>query len=246
MESRIALLPRYIKTFGLFKGVRTFLSIEILKRTNVSIPGLAYPVHLREHTSDVKVFHEVFLFQSYLLDIDAPATILDGGANIGLGSLYFASLYHNALIIAVEPDEGKFSMLKKNTANYPNIRVVKTALWPTSSFLKIQDAKSSEWAFQVVETNANDSGVFSGTSIAQIMSEFGLSKLDLLKLDIEGSEYDLFKSGYETWIDKVQHIVVEVHDWARPGASRSVFGTIARYPFVTSVLNGMLMFTRTA
>lgn len=243
MESRLGLLPRYVKTFGL-PGFWTFVCVELARCHKIKVRGISFPVYLRRNSSDVKVFREVFLFRSYAIKIEPPKTLLDGGANIGLASVFFANLYPHALIIAVEPDEENFRALKRNTALYPNIRPEKTALWPTSTFLRIQNTNDSGWAFQVAETSPEDSGAFKASSIPQVMEDFGISHIDLLKLDVEGAEYELFHSHYEQWLEHVNHIVIEFHDWAKPESSRSVYRTIAQYPFTTTVLNGMLLFSR--
>jgi hypothetical protein len=53
------------------------------------------------------------------------------------------------------------------------------------------------------------------------MREHGVDYIDILKVDIEGSEKEVFESC-ETWIDRVGVLIVELHDRWKSGCSRSV------------------------
>jgi hypothetical protein len=57
-------------------------------------------------------------------------------------------------------------------------------------------------------------------SIPAIMKKHQLEQIDLLKIDIETSEKQLFKEGYEEWLPKVKMIIIELHDWLEKDCSR--------------------------
>ena len=61
------------------------------------------------------------------------------------------------------------------------------------------------------------------------MAEFGLDHVDLLKLDVEGAEIELF-SDCSGWIDSVDAIVTELHDWFRPGCTRAFYAAVTDFP----------------
>jgi tRNA1(Val) A37 N6-methylase TrmN6 len=68
---------------------------------------------MRKNPYDYATFEEVLLREDYNIDFGfEPRTIIDGGANIGLTS-FFANKYPQADIVAVEPEEGNFEMLRK-------------------------------------------------------------------------------------------------------------------------------------
>ena len=105
-------------------------------RIKVRAPGFRKTVVLRRGTSDIKTFERVFLANAYNLRgltrwneilalyarIEKPL-ILDLGANIGLMTLYFAKNWSKAHIIAVEPDERNFRLLKANIEGIANIKL---------------------------------------------------------------------------------------------------------------------------
>ena len=61
------------------------------------------------------------------------------------------------------------------------------------------------------------------------MSEYDLKWVDLLKVDIEGAEKEVFGSPDE-WIGSVGAIAIELHDRFKPGCSRSFFAAVTAFP----------------
>src|SRR5579863_2728165 len=73
----------------------------------VTLPFLRHPVRLRPGTSDVEVLWDVFARDTYRIPFRTPrgpSVIVDAGANIGITSIYFSSLYPRARVIAIEPE----------------------------------------------------------------------------------------------------------------------------------------------
>ena len=49
-------------------------------------------------------------------------------------------------------------------------------------------------------------------TLTKIIENIGLSEIDLLKMDCEGSEYDIFYNTSDSLIKTIKHMVIEVHD----------------------------------
>jgi len=47
--------------------------------------------------------------------------------------------------------------------------------------------------------------------------------IDILKLDIEGAEKELFADNTELWLPKVNIVVIELHDWLQEGCSQAFY-----------------------
>lgn len=60
-------------------------------------------------------------------------------------------------------------------------------------------------------------------SLARFMERIGAEKIDLLKLDIEGAEFDLIDSTQESVLRRVSQITVEFHDFQERFAGRGLF-----------------------
>lgn len=235
------LLLRYIKNLGWRLGISLFLQAEICKAQRIRMPHYR-PIYLRPFTSDIKVFREVFLFGLYGVNLNStPHVIVDAGANVGLSSVFFAERFPGATIYAIEPEASNFIALKKNIEGYVNIKAMQSALWYRDTTLKVADAGENHWAFTVQECQQSDPASFGAISIASFMELNGIKKIDLLKMDIEGAERELFSKNYDDWLEHTQAIIIELHDWLKPGCSSSFFRAIAEYNIKTTLHNGMIL-----
>ena len=75
----------------------------------------------------------------------------------------------------------------------------------------------------------------SAVTIPGILREMDAARIDILKLDIEGAEYELFKTGAESWLGAIRQIVIELHDRYRPGCSQVFYAAIGRFPFAQEI-----------
>ena len=232
---------KYIARFGITDGIRLFFRVRRSKSTGIiqfKIPGLEHPVFIRRESSDFAVFEEIFIDGHYegLLGKNAD-TIIDAGANIGLTTLYFLKYYPNAVIVCVEPEPENYAMLLMNTRSYKNVTCLNKGLWSNTARLRIRDLRTDSWAFEVMETtNENDS--FPAVTISDILAERHLPTVDILKIDIEGSEREVFDTGAQ-WIDQVKYVMVEIHEDMRKGAHQSVMNLMTQYGF-SHTANGPL------
>lgn len=241
MES-LKLVPRYILNMGVYKGLKAYVDVEVLKRNEVYVSGYKFPIKIRPQTTDSKVFREVFLFKEYDFKLDfSPRVIIDAGANIGLASVFFNAKFPGATIYAIEPDKSNFDTLVNNVTRYSNVVPVQSALWSSVTFLKIKNKDSDTWAFEVEEVSSDDLEGFKAVSISSIMNDYSIETIDLLKLDIEGAEREVFLTNFEYWLPRTKVIIIELHDWLKEGCSRAFFSTVSKYRFRVSVHAGMLL-----
>ena len=117
MKNKILLLLRYINRFGI-KGLYIYFSRTYLGSIRLS----NQEIKLRKNTSDADTFDQVFIEQNYKLQINHPKLIIDAGANVGISTFYFKTLFPNAAIICIEPEEDNFILLKKNL-KYKNAKI---------------------------------------------------------------------------------------------------------------------------
>jgi FkbM family methyltransferase len=211
---------------GLFLAAKSRLSqrpVEII----VSVPGIKHPLHLRLRTSDISLFAEILLNAEYDYNFPKrPQVIVDAGANIGLATVFYANKYPDAKIIAIEPEPSNYEMLKKNVAPHSTVVPVLGALWKEDKELSLVDPGLGRWGFQTrdqgTSNNLPNLGQVPGLTLDSLMLGLGLEYIDILKVDIEGAEVELFESSLR-WIDKVGVIVIELHDRFRTGCSRGFY-----------------------
>lgn len=221
-------------------GWRRAVSLAIRDRRGatgeivLSHPGYRGRFVLRAGGSDLLTFHQVIATDGYELpfELDAePSCIVDAGANIGLSSVWYANRYSSATVIAVEPEVHNFAQLLRNVAEYPTIVPVRAALWPTDGTVRLSDPTAAAFSFRVESSDGlqppQEPGGRPGpgdevpaVSIPTLMRRHRLSTIDILKVDIEGAERELFE-GDTSWVDDVDVIAIELHDRFEPGCQQA-------------------------
>jgi FkbM family methyltransferase len=223
------------KYYRRFLGTRGAISAakgKIKKKPElfqVENPEIKFPVYLRVPSSDVGVYSQVFFRHEYMFDVNnTPEFIVDAGANIGLTSIYLANRFPNARILSIEPEKANFEILVKNAAPYPNIIPIQGALWGKSMQIDVVDPGLGNWGFM---TEAQGNGhatskslhqTVQGMTVDTILEKFGIQHLSILKIDIEGAELEVFRNS-STWIDRIDSLIVELHEPMKPGCNRSFY-----------------------
>lgn len=178
----------------------------------VRLPGVRTSLVCRTRGSDRWVLWQVFSRDHFEYALrGSPRLIVDGGANVGYVTVYLAERYPAAKVVAVEPNAGNLALLKRNVAAYPNVEIIEGALWPESADLSIENPEHLSWGFRVGVAPSPSAGSFKGVTIGHILTGSGEESIDLLKLDIEGSEEQLFSRDYEAWIGRVRKLMIETH-----------------------------------
>lgn len=191
-------------------------------------------IWLRTNSMDFNIFNRMILdddeneynfdVNKYIKDTN-NITILDGGANIGLFSYLMLRRFPQARIIAVEPDKDNFRILCKNMAPYKNVVCINGAIWSHNACLRIKGTQCGSVGFVVEEVpkGENKQECIAGFAIEDLMTKYGVSVFNIIKLDIEGSEYYLFDNGNLSWVDGSDLIMMELHDHIVSGASDKVY-----------------------
>jgi FkbM family methyltransferase len=171
----------------------------------------------------MEVYKEIFIDHQHVVDLfPPPRNIIDGGGNIGLSAVDFALRYPFARVISIEPESGNFEMLKKNTRLFANVFPLQAALWNQETELALLDPGCGAWGFR---TSAN---VLDGEriqtvpalTIREIIAQFKIEVIDILKLDIEGAEREVLASSSD-WIHKVRLLIVELHEGISAGCTEA-------------------------
>ena len=193
------------------------------------LPGVEHPLYARPQTSDLAAFHAIFGRRQQAVDLGFdPRLIVDLGANVGYASVDFALRYPEARVVAVEPEPSNVEVLRRNVAGLP-VEVVEAAVWPRAAILELEEAEIGHVGFRVREGTSSRHGV-STVTIPMLMEREGSNVIDLLKIDIEGSELELL-SEEAAWLERVRAISIEFHDAFRPGCSAAGEAALARAGF---------------
>jgi FkbM family methyltransferase len=117
---------------------------------------------------------------------------LDVGANVGTFSLVMAHhVGSNGKVVAIEPHPTTFARLAFNHAasNVPQVRLVQAAAGPSDGELMIETDGDNLGASHVVTGAASAKAIkVPSLRLTRILDEAGVSKVDGLKIDVEGFE----------------------------------------------------------
>ena len=158
------------------------------------------------------VLWEIFYKGEYRFEssVQSPL-ILDCGANIGLATLYFKHIYPKARVVAFEADPDTAAALRENvSANQLQDVSVHN--------LMLTNAEGEFTFFAGGEGSLMGSATPGRTSSREIrvkgarLSEFVDETVHLLKLDVEGAEFDVMTDLIATGkIRLIERMVIEYH-----------------------------------
>jgi FkbM family methyltransferase len=235
---RIIHLIQLIRYFGLVDAIGIFSKIIFSGKSSeirVNSRRFCNQVCIRKSQSDYDIFLQVFAELQYDMLYYLPfqpKTIIDCGSNVGYSILYFAEQFKGANIVGVEPDPRNFEVLKKNTVGYTNVKLHNSGIWHKLTRLAIK--KTDEWSASV-EVVESPTGSIHAVSIPHIMQENGWDEVDIIKLDVEGTEKMLFENNPHEWLSRTKCLIIELHDQLQPGTSQNFFREMAKYNWFTYV-----------
>jgi FkbM family methyltransferase len=179
----------------------------------LAIPGLDLRVHFIDPEAVRMLGDEIFGRRCYSAELDSRVpTIVDVGANIGLATLYFKRRWPSAEIIAIEPSEPAFAILRRNIAEngISNVATFNVAVGAREGIAHLyRDPNGGNPTMSLDPSR--------GGTVAQIIEVKTLSQLlppktDLLKIDVEGAEREvLFELGSAGMLPSIRRLIVEVH-----------------------------------
>lgn len=234
---------------GWVTAIRVLLDKHI-KKGAIKVPFIKYPIYIR-HTdfADNQVFNEVILKRAYA-SIDSNkeqvVRILDLGANIGLSATSFLSEYPNAALCVVEPDPENYKLLLENLKPFMkegrDVHCYNTAVYNIETQLFMEDPGVGSHGFRAVErkTSTGAEGLRS-VSVNGLLAALKWDRVDIIKIDIEGAEKELFEENIE-WIDRTRYLIVETHDRFKQNATKTVFKALSSKQYQMKIWNQNLLF----
>ena len=226
-------LPRKLKVF--YHEMRVLAAQKPLAAV---IPRQGnHPVFLRRGTTDFDVYIDIFIEEKdYGVELPfSPQSIIDCGGNIGLAAVYFKIKYPDSRVVTIEPETTNFDLLCKNIAPFDGITAIKAGVWSKTTKLVVKNYTGNDFEFVTEEVAPDSTGLpencVDAVGLEDIRLQQGMDSIDLLKIDIEGAENELFRENYESWLSRTRAIVIEIHNHFRPDCSSVLAKTLSQYRF---------------
>lgn len=220
-------IPSYLREQNRILNSSLSNSYEINSDNNayiISKNNISY--RIRKKSTDFLVFEQVILNQEYkpFLELikkysqNKGLNLVDAGSNVGFASLYLNEHLNINRIVSIEPSKENIKNLKENfhSNSITNIHIYETGLWEKKTRLKLDTnfRDGREWSLRLIETNENDPDGFDCISIENIFNDEKIEIIDILKIDIEGGEKEVFKTFEKdnSILSKIKFIAIEIHD----------------------------------
>ncbi|MGP8216991.1 MAG: FkbM family methyltransferase [Bacteroidia bacterium] len=219
-------LPLTRIKIGIAKILYVFASIIYGKKPRlISQNGINYEVDLSEG-----IDLSLFLFGSFqkhvthnkLLSLPKDAVIIDIGANFGVMSLQFAQIAPEGKVYSFEPTHYAIAKLKRNLELNPSlasrIEVINSFLSATStananikaySSWKVNDEKAPDMHPEHLGAAKSTEGVGAMT-LDDFCKSRQLQRLDFIKIDTDGHEYEILQGARETISKYRPQIIFEI------------------------------------
>lgn len=181
-----------------------------------------HDVFYRPATSDPLAIYQVLLrrrgkAEYYLPAALEPKVILDIGSNIGTSILFFREQFPTAKIYGFEPHPETYRILQMNVASLPSVEVFNHALGAADAKISVMFDGADFSRFMAKVEDADWCGPVTSTDCqmkhaGQVMKNLGVTRVDLIKIDCEGAEYDVLTALPEEMLQQCKWIVGEMHD----------------------------------
>lgn len=161
------------------------------------------------------IHHEIWVQEQYKQGLEeakkvAEPTIIDCGAHIGFATLYFNQI-PNVRIYSIEANPNNFEALKENTKKKENIKIFNYAL---GAYIgkRTLSGRIKEFPSESLYQQGESKIEVEGTTLRQIIIDNKIENVDVMKIDVEGAEYEIFPSrSFRDIEHKIKFIIGESH-----------------------------------
>jgi FkbM family methyltransferase len=213
-REKIAILLRSRKKFKNWY-LYPLIYLNIIKRDFVTFKmNSGLKMKIRVKATDLMQLTTIWLTREYEapgFEIKENDTIIDVGGHIGLFMLFCEQFCHKGKIYCFEPASDNYKIFLDNTKlnNFKNV-------FPFNIAVSKQDGKIPLYlnddtsGHSIFLKNSNSIQVDSIT-LQKIFDLNNIEKCNLLKLDCEGSEYEIIDSLPESYFSMIDKMIIEYH-----------------------------------
>ena len=170
-------------------------------------------------------YHEIVNLDSYGFKenlIKNNDIVVDIGANIGHFSLV-AQQYNPKKIFAIEPSPETFKHLKNNTKKCSKIICINKGISDKTDTILFNHISTGSGLSSFFENDFENYGGVTTNDVSKIkvdvisfkdfIFQYDIKKIDCLKIDCEGAEWDIVRDNIDFINNNVRTLVMELHPW---------------------------------
>jgi FkbM family methyltransferase len=177
---------------------------------------------LREGTTDRFIIWEVWKLKEYdkkTFEIHSNDVIVDIGAQIGAFSVFASQKAPLGHVYSYEPIPENFQLLKENISinKLKNVTCCQRAVLSTTGDEMMYVEKFNSGGHSKYQRRNNSAIKIKSVTLKDIFETNKINRINLLKIDVEGSEYEIILETQKKYLDKIDKIIMEYHDYYQHG-----------------------------
>jgi FkbM family methyltransferase len=193
-----------------------FFNIFNIKRQRIG----KYTLIINNYQDFYWTFREIFIHGDYYFKTNKKdPLIIDGGSNIGVGILFYKTIYPEAKIIAFEAHPDNFKLLKETVElnKLKNVDIINKAVSGEKGSINLYGSNRASTIvedFSNMKVKRGDRSKVSAVIDVVPASDYVNEEIDFFKIDIEGSEGSVIKNLNESGkLRKINYLAVEYHNF---------------------------------
>jgi len=225
--------------------VAFFEKIKIVKETIKQIENWHTPIKLYlgiSNKDDIVYFKNgtkcivrnksdaIAFFENYFLKVNNPNKkfeiknddiVIDIGAHIGYFTMYAANNANQGTVYSIEPYKESFKILEKNLKlnNLTNVKSFHAAISKVTEQITLYIDKKNHIGNSIFETDeTTESKKVDSFSLKDFVNNNKIEKIDFLKIDCEGAEFEILLNFDKELMKKINKISAEVHENGNTGS----------------------------
>jgi len=167
----------------------------------------------RKNRTVFYTIHEIFKKCIYPVSVNQPQTIIDAGAQIGGFTVYALKRSPMSVVYSVEPDPDNYSYIIENikiNGYEKKAKPINRAIYSKTTSIQFNQNNDSTRAGSIFDKGHKQITVKTIT-LKDIFTEYNIDKCDVLKMDIEGAEYEAIYKCPQEILKKINKMFIECH-----------------------------------
>ena len=167
---------------------------------------------------DAFILWETFVHKTYDysgFEIKPEDTVVDIGGHIGIFAVYAARKANKGKVLVYEPVPENFEILKKNKKlnKLANLKINNSAVTSKRGYVNLNISKSNSGGHSIHSVDTKETLKVPSITLGDIFKKNKIKKINYLKIDTEGAEFDIILNSPKEVFKNVEKIIMEYHDF---------------------------------
>lgn len=242
----VSIFHRRFEIWGI-TGDRLYLRVDVTDNSGINLMNLDTYGCLKDFIYDNQYDHdpalplyEIFCNNLYVKShckINPNDIVVDIGGNLGFFS-YFALCKGASKVYCFEPSSDCVKSIRKNFTLFPNLVVEESAVTISNGMVLFYYNVDSSIQSSIFTPELGDGVMCKSTNLNDYINKNDIPKINYLKLDCEGAEYEIIESLSDVYLtNNIDNICIEYH-FNTDGRLRPMLEKLKRCGFNTEAEGG--------